>query len=278
MNYYFRKPGSLLIKTQWKYILLLGVLYLIIAANFAWIIYMFITDTVFSQWILFAVNGSIYGIPAWLIKGVVIDRRNWDKTPNEKVSLETTIVVDDIFFYAKKVTVNFSRELYSEANLDKTTLTFCIISNNNLWQVSPKAAAIFKQHQIGVGSVLQIKAYEINGQRRILEASVITPAPEKALANESGNTVMEKYWGEQPVRISKHGETKFSDELYDDPNFLEADFTTNSIDYSLVSGLIEKAKSAKNTHYTIRVTDKLIPVDWHRFKQLKMGDKMESKF
>jgi hypothetical protein len=237
---------------------------------------MFITDTVFSQWILFAVNGSIYGIPAWLIKGVVIDRRNWDKTPNEKVSLETTIVVDDIFFYAKHVSVNFSRELHTSANLDKTILSYFIISNNNLWQVSPSAAGIFKQYQIGIGSVLHIKGCEVNDQRRILAASVITLAPVKAL--DKGNMVLEKYWGEQPSRISKNGGTKFCDELYEDQHFSEENFSSNSIDYSLISGLMDKSKTAKNVHYTIRTSDRLIPVDWHRFKELKIGDNMESTF
>ena len=278
MIIYFRKPGSLLIKTKWKFVLLLCLLFLIIAANFTWMIYMFFTDTLFSQWILFAVTGIIYGLSSWLTIGMIIDRRKWKKMQVVHIEYETTIVVDDIFFYAKNVTVNFSRELYSTAILEKTTLSYCIISNNSLWQVSPKATAIFKQQPMGIGSVIQIKAYEINGQRRILDASVITPAPEKALANESGNTVMEKYWGAQPVRISKKGEPIFQDESYTDPDFLEEDFGANNIEYSLISGLIDKANALKKSHYTIRVAERLIAVDWHRFNELKVGDKMGSEF
>ncbi len=258
--------------------LFLCFLYLIIAANLAWITFMFMKDTLFSNWMILPINGIFYTLAIWSKNRTIIDRRNWKKMPVERVSLETSIVVDDIFWYAKNVTVNFSRELYSAVNLDKTTLTCCIISNNSLWQVSPKAAAIFKQQPMGIGSVIQIKAYEINGQRRILDASVITPAPEKSIANESGNTVMEKYWGAQPVRISKKGEPIFQDESYTDPDFLEEDFGANNIEYSLISGLIDKANALKKSHYTIRVAERLIAVDWHRFNELKVGDKMGSEF
>lgn len=269
------KQGAFLFKNKGKYIALLIVLYLIIGAGFAVIGWLFMVDTLYPRWVMPVLAIVVISPAIWLKQKTIKDRNWWLNKRNKPITLETRIVVDDIFFYAKKIKVNFSRRRFIDASLAKINLSYFVIGNGKVWQVSFAAAEIFNQHNIGTGSVLDIKVCEENHQLIIVEAAIVSLVPlYKKEEGDATDVVVEKYWGIGPVSIDHTGHTKFALEIYDEHYFPETNFDGFSIEYSAENGLLDKTESAQNIHYTLRVDDRLVTVDWSSFKNLKIGDRM----